>query len=78
MSAEYLQSECLYALARLLDDQVASAIEKMLPFRDDLIDFTTILFKYQESVDLDRLYEFWERLNSIHVSTRTHSVLVYL
>lgn len=44
------------------DDQVASVIEKMLPFRDDLIDFTTILFKYQESGDLDRLYEFWERL----------------
>jgi hypothetical protein len=44
------------------DDKVASSIEKMLPLRDDFIDFTFILFKYRDSVDLDQIHEFWEKL----------------
>src|SRR5258708_36529262 len=44
------------------DDKVASSIEKMLPLRDDFIDFTFTLFKYRESVDLDQLHDFWEKL----------------
>ncbi len=44
------------------DDKVASSIEKMLPLRDDFIDFTFTLFKYRQSVGLDQLHDFWERL----------------
>ena len=36
----------------------------MLPLRDDLIDFTLMLFKYRDSVDLDQLHGFWERMIS--------------
>jgi hypothetical protein len=38
------------------------SLEKMLPLRDDFIEFTLTLFKYRESVDLDQLHEFWEKL----------------
>src|ERR1039457_6624908 len=44
------------------DDKVAQSIEKMLPLRDDLIDFTFTLFKYRDSVDLDQMHGFWEKL----------------
>lgn len=44
------------------DDKVASSIEKMLPLRDDFIDFTFALFKYRDPVDLDQLHGFWEKL----------------
>jgi hypothetical protein len=46
------------------DEKVAQSIEKMLPLRDDFIDFALLLFRYRESVDLDQLHEFWEKLLS--------------
>lgn len=44
------------------DDKVVASIEKMLPLRNDFIDFILVLFKYRDSVDLDQLKEFWEKL----------------
>jgi hypothetical protein len=44
------------------DDKVIESIEKLLPLRDDFIEFTLMLFKYRESVDLDQLHAFWEKL----------------
>ena len=44
------------------DDKVVGSIEKMLPLRDDFVDFTFTLFKYRDSVDLDQLHGFWEKL----------------
>ncbi len=44
------------------DDDVTKSIEKMIPLRDDFIDFTFTIFKYRDSVDLDQLHEFWEKL----------------
>jgi hypothetical protein len=46
------------------DDKVAASIEKMLPLRNDFIDFTLTLFRYRDSVDLDQLHEFWEKLTA--------------
>jgi hypothetical protein len=54
------------------DDQVAGSIEKMLPLRDDFIDFIFALFKYRDSVDLDQLHGFLEKL--IAFSFRPESV----
>jgi hypothetical protein len=48
------------------------SLEKMLPLRDDFIEFTLTLFKYQESIDLDQLHGFWERL--IALTVRPESV----
>jgi hypothetical protein len=45
------------------DDGVVGTIEKMLPLRDDFIDFAFTLFKYS-TPDLDRLHEFFEKLLS--------------
>lgn len=44
------------------DDLVVETIEKMLPLRDDFIDFVFTIFKYQESVDLEKFHEFFEKL----------------
>jgi hypothetical protein len=44
------------------DDKVVGSIDKMLPLRDDFLDFSFILFKYRDSVDLDQIHDFWERL----------------
>lgn len=44
------------------DDKVVESIEKMLPLRDDFIDFTFTVFKYQEIVDLDKFQDFFEKL----------------
>ena len=44
------------------DDRVVETIEKMLPVRDDFIDFIFTVFKYQESVDLEKFYNFFEKL----------------
>ena len=44
------------------DDKVVEAIEKMLPLRDDFIDFVFVVFKYQESIDLEKMQNFFERL----------------
>ena len=46
------------------DDKVAESIERMLPLRDDFIEFTLMLFKYRGSVDLDQLHAFWEKLGT--------------
>lgn len=44
------------------DDKVAESIEKLLPLRDDFVDFCSTLFKYRDSVDLDQLLGFLEKL----------------
>lgn len=44
------------------DDRVVETIEKMLPMRDDFIDFVFTVFKYQESVDLEKFHNFFEKL----------------
>jgi hypothetical protein len=47
---------------RGFDDKVASSIERMLPLRDDFVDFSLALFSYRDSVDLDQIHGFWEKL----------------
>ena len=49
------------------DDKVVQSIERMLPLRNDFIDLTLLLFKYQKSVDLDQLQAMWEKLMSFTV-----------
>jgi hypothetical protein len=44
------------------DDKVMESVEKMLPIRNDFIDFSFMLFKYRDSVDLDQIHEFFEKL----------------
>lgn len=44
------------------DDKVVASIEKTLPLRNDFIDFALMLFKYRDSVDLDQLHDFCEKL----------------
>lgn len=44
------------------DDRVVETIEKMLPLRDDFIDFVFTVFKYQDSVDLEKFQNFFEKL----------------
>lgn len=44
------------------DDRVVETIEKMLPLRDDFIDFVFTVFKYQDAVDLDKFQNFFEKL----------------
>lgn len=44
------------------DDRVVETIEKMLPVRDDFIDFVFTVFKYQESTDLEKFHNFFEKL----------------
>lgn len=44
------------------DDRVVEAIDKMLPLRDDFIDFVFVLFNYQQTVDLEQLHDFFETL----------------
>ncbi len=44
------------------DDRVVKTIEKMLPLRDDFIDFVFTVFKYQESVDFEKFHNFFEKL----------------
>jgi TIR domain len=44
------------------DERVAAMIEKMLPLRDEFIDFALTVFRYQDKVDLRKLQDFFERL----------------
>lgn len=44
------------------DEEVAQSIEKMIPLRDDFIDFVFTVFKYQESVNMDQFHDFFEKL----------------
>lgn len=46
------------------DDKVVGSIDKMLPLRDDFIDFSFTVFKYQGSVDLEQIQDFWEKLTA--------------
>jgi hypothetical protein len=46
------------------DDDVVQSIEKMLPLRDDFIDFTFTVFRYQESVNLEQIHAFFEELKT--------------
>lgn len=57
------------------DDKVISSIEKMLPLRDDFIDFVFTVFKYQESVNLDQFQSFFEQL--IPFCNRPENVQTY-
>jgi hypothetical protein len=53
-----------------IDEKVLASIEKMLPLRNDFIDFIFTIFKYQENVDLDSLKAFFEKLYSFQISTK--------
>jgi hypothetical protein len=44
------------------DDRVADTIQRMLPLRDDFIELTFAVFKFQDSVDLDVFHGFFEQL----------------
>jgi len=46
------------------DERVLVSIEKMLPLREDFIEFIYTIFKYQETVDTDKLHTFFEKLLS--------------
>jgi len=58
------------------DDRVVETIEKMLPVRDDFIDFVFTVFKYQETVDLEKFHNFFEKL--IPFSCRPADVQSYI
>lgn len=45
-----------------VDDVILQKIEKMLPLRDDFIEFIRTLFKYDSKVDLDQFRDFFEKL----------------
>jgi hypothetical protein len=57
------------------DDKVVESIEKMLPLRDDFVDFIFTIFKYQERVDLEQLQNFFEKL--IPFNNRPENVQSY-
>jgi len=44
------------------DEKVVTTLEKMLPLKDDFVDFAFTVFKYQENVDIESLHDFFERL----------------
>jgi hypothetical protein len=46
------------------DDRVIESVEKMLPLRNEFINFTFTLFKYRDSVDVEQLRDFFEKLAS--------------
>ena len=46
------------------DEDVLESIERMLPLRDDFIEFTNVVFKYGDKIDLDGLHSFFEKLIS--------------
>lgn len=54
------------------DESVMSMIDKMISLRDNFVDFVQTVFKYQESVDLDKFHHFFEQL--ITFSYRPESV----
>jgi len=41
---------------------VINSINKMLPLKNDFEEFVKIIFKYQETVNLDEFYDFFEKL----------------
>ncbi len=57
------------------DDRVVETIEKMLPLRNDFIDFIFTVFKYQESIDFEKFHNFFEKL--IPFSYRPENVQSY-
>lgn len=57
------------------DDRVVETLEKMLPLRDDFIDFVFTVFKYQEIVDLEKFHNFFEKL--VPFSYRPENVQSY-
>lgn len=54
------------------DDKVVESIEKMGSLREDFTDFTFMVFKYQETVELEKFHDFFEKL--IPLSYRPESV----
>ena len=57
------------------DDKVVKVLEKMLPLRDDFIDFIFTIFKYQGRVEVEKLQNFFEKL--IPFSNRPENVQSY-
>lgn len=49
------------------DEKVIKSIDKMLPLRDDFIDFTNTIFKYNDNINLDTLHAFFEKLLSFQL-----------
>jgi hypothetical protein len=45
-----------------VDDIVLQKIEKMLPLRNDFVEFVKTLFKYDSKVDLEQFKDFFEKL----------------
>lgn len=44
------------------DERVVKSLEKMTPLRDDFVDFTFTVFKYQESVEFEKFQDFFKKL----------------
>lgn len=44
------------------DERVLESINKMLPLRDDFVEFTNTVFKYGSKIDLERMHDFFEKL----------------
>ena len=55
-----------------LDDVIVKSIERLTALRDDFIEFTLVIFKYQGQADLDTLKEFFEKLLTYIPSSNTN------
>jgi len=53
------------------DESVLESIEKMLPLRDDFIEFVDMTFKYGDKIDLDKFHSFFEKLISFQFKPET-------
>lgn len=53
------------------DESVLESIEKMLPLRDDFIEFVDATFKYGDKIDLDKFHSFFEKLISFRFKPET-------
>lgn len=47
------------------DEKVVISIDKMLPLRDDFVDFILTLFKYGKDVNREKLHNFFEKLSAL-------------
>lgn len=53
------------------DELVLESIEKMLPLRDDFVEFIDTTFKYGDKIDLDKFHSFFEKLISFRFRPET-------
>lgn len=60
-----------------LDEQVYQNISRMLPLRDDFISFSRAVFQYQNNVDLNNFYRFFEDLIDLRDSPVTGDNFVF-